>query len=94
MAPHPLETSPQSLHHDSDAVEARKYVLSCKEVARILAKSPHDVTELARRGKIRAKRMGTRWTFRNCDVLAYIKQWVPEESTPRKVGVSQNDRSI
>jgi len=84
MAPHPLETRPQSLHHHSNAGEASEYVLNSTEVARILAKSPHDVAELARRGKIRAKRMGTRWTFRNCDVLAYIQQWFPEERNPQE----------
>jgi hypothetical protein len=25
--------------------------------------------------------MGTRWTFRTCDVMVYVQQWVPEEST-------------
>jgi excisionase family DNA binding protein len=81
MASQSLEARPQSLHDDSNAVEASEFVLNSTEVARILDRSPGDVTELARRGKIRARRMGTHWRFRNCDVLAYILRWVSGEST-------------
>jgi len=84
MAPHPLEFRPTSLHEDSDPAEAGQYVLNSTEVGRILDKSPHEVTKLARRGKIRAKRMGTHWRFRNCDVLAYIRRWVSAESAPEQ----------
>ena len=80
MASYPSEARSQSVHQDSDPVELSEYVLNPTEVARILDRSPYDVTELARTGKIRAKRMGSHWRFRNCDVMAYIQKWLSEKS--------------
>jgi excisionase family DNA binding protein len=54
-------------------MELSEYVLNHTEVARILDRSPDNITELARKGKIRAKRMGSRWRFRNRDIVAYIE---------------------
>jgi excisionase family DNA binding protein len=58
------------------------FVLDTEEVAQILDQTPQDVTGLARRGTLRARRMGTHWRFRRCDVMAYLK------------GRSQIDKSI
>ena len=62
--------------------ESLDYVLGPEEVARILDRSPHDVTGLAREGKLRARRMGTRWKFRHDDVITYL------------TGLSQFEKSI
>jgi excisionase family DNA binding protein len=59
----------------------REYVLGPEEVARILDRSPNDVAGLARAGKLRARRMGTRWKFRRDDVVAFL------------AGLSQIDKS-
>jgi excisionase family DNA binding protein len=67
---------------DTDAKEAGEYVLGPEEVARILDRSPQDVRGLARQGKLRARRMGTRWRFRRDDVLVYLTR------------LSQIDKSI
>jgi excisionase family DNA binding protein len=77
---------PEAIAHTSlqvaDAKEAAEYVLGPDEVARILDLSPHDVRGLACQGRLRARRMGTRWRFRRDDVLAY------------RARLSQNDKSI
>jgi excisionase family DNA binding protein len=80
MASHPIEVRPLSIHQDRDPVELRDYVLNLTEVARILDRNPHDVTELARTGKIRARRMGRHWRFCNRDVTAYIQQLISQRS--------------
>jgi len=80
-----LRRSEPNLHltlHDADAEEATEYVVGPEEVARMLGMSPHDVRELARQGKLRARRMGTRWRFRRDDVLIYLRR------------LSHNDKSI
>ena len=76
MASHPFAGRALFVQQDRDPLELSEYVLNPTEVAHILDRSPHDVTELARTGKIRAKRMGSHWRFRNCDVMAYIQRWV------------------
>jgi len=82
MTLHRSEALAHTTLQDADAKEAAEYVLGPEEVARILDLSPHDVTGLARQGKLRARRMGTRWRFRRDDVLAYLTR------------LSQNDKSI
>ena len=67
---------------DRNGKEAGEYILGPEEVARILDRSPHDVEGLARQGKLRARRMGTRWRFRRDDVLIYLTR------------LSQIDKSI
>ena len=67
---------------DSNAMEAGGYILGPEEVARILDNNPDDVRRLARKGKLRARRMGTRWRFRRDDVLIYLTR------------LSQIDKSI
>lgn len=57
---------------DTDAKESGEHVLGPEEVARILDISPHDVGGLAREGRLRGRRMGTRWRFRRDDVLVYL----------------------
>ena len=80
MASHLSQATSQSVHQDSGPVELSEYVLNPTEVGRILDRSPLDVTELARTGKIRAKRMGSHWRFRNRDVMVYIQRWLSEKS--------------
>jgi len=48
-----------------------KKLLRSKHVAHILDLSPDDVVVLARKGKIRAKKMGRYWNFRYADVMKY-----------------------
>lgn len=67
---------------EENGKEAGAFILGAEEVARILGLSPHDVRGLAREGKLRARRMGTRWRFRRDDVLVYLAR------------ISQNDKSI
>ena len=67
---------------DRNGKEAGEYILGPEEVALILDRSPHDVRGLAREGKLRARKMGTRWRFRRDDVLIY------------QSGLSQFDKSI
>lgn len=49
------------------------FVLGPEEVARILGRTSRDVAGLAREGKLRARRIGTRWRFRRQDVTAYLR---------------------
>lgn len=49
-------------------------MLTPKEVARALDSSPEEVSELARKGRLRGKRMGSRWRFRKLDVVAYLTE--------------------
>ncbi len=72
MALHPYESLAHITLQDRNAKEAGEYILGPEEVARILDRSPHDVRGLARQGKLRARRMGTRWKFRRNDVMAYL----------------------
>ena len=51
-----------------------KKLLRSKHVAHILDLSPDDVVVLARKGKIRAKKMGKVWKFRYTDVMKYRKR--------------------
>ena len=74
MASTPSEACSRFLGQDGDATELSEYVLNSDEVAHILDRTPHDVTELARKGKLRAKRMGRVWKFRRRDVTAYSRQ--------------------
>jgi len=46
-------------------------LLRSKDVARILDLSPDDVIKLARRGKLRASKVGRRWEFRARDVAQF-----------------------
>mgnify|MGYP001059540920 CR=1 FL=1 len=67
---------------DRNGKEASEFILGPEEVALILDRSPHDVRGLAREGKLRGRRMGTRWRFRRDDVLTYLTR------------LSQIDKSI
>lgn len=75
MASNSAESGARLLYNSSEDLKLREYVLTPEEVAGILDHSPDEVVELARTGRIRAKRMGTRWRFRNLDVVAYIAEW-------------------
>jgi excisionase family DNA binding protein len=65
-----------------NAKKAGEYILGLEEVARILDSSPQNVRKLAKKGKLRARKMGTRWRFRRDDVLIYLSR------------LSQFDKSI
>ena len=52
----------------------RKQLLRSKNVAYILDLSPDDVVVLARKGKLKAEKLGRYWKFRLHDVLAYQKR--------------------
>ena len=49
---------------------ATKPFLRSKDVAHILDMSPHDVVYLARKGKLRATKVGKYWQYRYRDVTA------------------------
>ena len=66
------ESGARLLYSSQDDLKLREYMLTPKEVARILDSSPQEVYELARTGRLRGKRMGSRWRFRNLDVVAYL----------------------
>ena len=61
-----------TLQDAKDAKDAGDYILDAEEVARILDLSSGNVIRLARQGKLRARRMGTRWRFRRDDVRVYL----------------------
>ena len=79
MPPHPSEARTQSTYEGTDPTEGSEYVLNPTEVARILDRSPHHVTALARTGKLRAKRMGSHWRFSSRDVMAYLERWAAND---------------
>lgn len=56
-------------------MQAIKPVLRSKDVAHILDMSPDDVIHLARKGKLRATKVGKCWQYRYRDVTAY-KRWM------------------
>ncbi|MEW6441838.1 MAG: helix-turn-helix domain-containing protein [bacterium] len=64
------------------AIEKR---LRSKDVAHILDCCPDDVHELARRGRLRAFKVGRFWLYRHEDVVAYKKQM--EMAQARTVGL-------
>lgn len=45
-----------------------------KDVAHLLDVSPDDVVDLARKGKLRAIKVGRFWRFRFADVVAYQRK--------------------
>jgi excisionase family DNA binding protein len=67
------EPSEQSFHQDRTASRSAEYAFGLEEVAHILDCNPRDVRDLARRGKLRAKRLGRHWRFRYRDVMAYLR---------------------
>jgi excisionase family DNA binding protein len=71
-----------TLQDAKNAKDAGDYILDLEAVARILDLSPSNVRGLARQGKLRARRMGTRWRFRRDDVRIYLTK------------LSQIDKSI
>jgi len=52
----------------------KETLLKSREVAHILDCSPDDVIDLARRGKLRASKLGRFWRFRQADVVGYKKR--------------------
>ena len=53
---------------------ATKPLLKSREVAHILDMSPDDVVFLARKGKLRATKVGKYWIYRYRDVSAYKRR--------------------
>ena len=82
MGSHSAEAAARLLYSSREDLKLKEYILTPKEVARILERSPHEVIELARAGRLRAKRMGSRWRFRNLDVVAYVAEWAETDKTP------------
>ncbi len=72
MASNRSEALAELALQDRQDEESGEYSLGPEEVARILDRSPNDVAGLAREGKLRARRMGTRWKFRRHDVITYL----------------------
>ena len=52
----------------------KENLLRSKDVAHILDCSPDDVIDLARRGKLRAAKLGRFWRFRYADVMTFRKR--------------------
>jgi excisionase family DNA binding protein len=46
-----------------------------RDVAHILDVSPDDVIEVARQGKLKARKKGRFWRFRKSDVMAFQKRY-------------------
>ena len=54
----------------------KEKLLRSKDVAHLLDCSPDDVIELARKGKLRAEKLGRFWRFKYTDVMFYKKRTV------------------
>ncbi|MEW6443152.1 MAG: helix-turn-helix domain-containing protein [bacterium] len=54
-------------------MKAHELYLRSKQVAHILDCSPDDVIDLARKGKLRAVKVGRFWRFNRNDVMTYQK---------------------
>ena len=74
MASPPSESPVPSSPQIESTTETGEDFLDLEEVARILGRTPHDVSVLAREGSLRARRMGTHWRFRRQDVLDYLSR--------------------
>ena len=59
--------------------KANTNAMRSKDVAHILDTSPDDVIELARKGKIKAYKVGRFWRFKIADVKQYQKDKQKEE---------------
>ncbi|MEW6441852.1 MAG: helix-turn-helix domain-containing protein [bacterium] len=55
-------------------MKAKERDLKSKEVAHILDRSPDDVIDMARKGTLRAFKVGRFWRFREADVIRYKKR--------------------
>lgn len=53
------------------ATKKNEPLLKSKEAALILDCSPDDVIDLARKGKLRATKLGRFWRFRESDIVSY-----------------------
>lgn len=53
---------------------SRAKVIKSKEVAHILDCSPDDAIQLARKGKLRARKEGKYWLYSYADVMRYRKR--------------------
>jgi len=53
---------------------SKEFNLKPQDVAWILDCCPDDVTELARKGKLKATKQGRGWRFNTADVEAYKRQ--------------------
>lgn len=58
----------------SAPAKSKSYDLRSKDVAHIIDLSPDDVIELARRGKLNARKDGRFWRFNLQDVQNWKKQ--------------------
>ena len=58
---------------------ATKPLLRSKDVAHILDMSPDDVVCLARKGKLRATKVGKYWKYRYRDVTAYRRRMAKKD---------------
>jgi excisionase family DNA binding protein len=74
VAPHQHAGLTHPILQDDAGDPCNPHELGQEEVARILGRTPREVNGLARRGELRAKRMGTRWRFRREDVMAYLEK--------------------
>jgi excisionase family DNA binding protein len=73
MASELTDGTTRLLHRPNHPRGPTEYVLGPDEVARILDCNPRDVSVLARKGELRARKLGSCWRFRHADVLAYLR---------------------
>jgi excisionase family DNA binding protein len=60
------------MYLEEDAVKKKdEDLLNTKDVAWILDCSPDDVSELARKGKLKSEKVGRFWKYHEADVIAY-----------------------
>ena len=52
----------------------KEELLEPKTVARILDSTPDEVIQLARRGELKATKMGRVWRYRRADVMAFKRK--------------------
>ena len=66
--------SAHSRGQEWEVMAKQEELLSSKEVDRILDMNPDDVTVLARKGELRARRLGRYWSYHYRDVMLYLEQ--------------------
>lgn len=57
-----------------DSVQAGRHVMGTGQAARCLGVTPNAVRDLARRGRLEARRTGTRWQFDAAGVVALAER--------------------
>ena len=60
-------------------------ILKTYDIAVMLDMSPDDVNALARKGVIKGRKVGNRWSFRNKDVKKFFDNQRNPEMSPKEI---------